>query len=298
MSININSEKGKIVAKHLFNSFSNEGILGHNEMPEDILPQGVERSSLEHLLFITLSVSIDYLRDANQLWESSRKTFEDNETNYLFKPEEVLKTPLDQIKTDMQKYGLSKKHNKDSFIWRTIAITFYKKWDGNPLNFIEDCNWDSLTILKRLQNDTHGKKLNDFPYLRGPKIGPLWVRMLRDNLKYSQLKNLDKVPIPVDRHVAKASLTTGVITGEYDGNLNELFKHVRTAWFESVKGLKIGKQDMIALDVDEPLWHLSKYGCTHRDKNGKCSVFNQCEAKEFCIKGKISLNENEVILRT
>lgn len=56
---------------------------------------------------------------------------------------------------------------------------------------------------------------------------------------------------------------------------------------------------MIALDADEPLWHLSRYGCTKRDKiTGNCPVFNRCEAKEFCIKGKIALQKNVVELDT
>ena len=39
----------------------------------DILPEGVEGGSLEHVLFITLTVSLDYMRDAPTLWESARK---------------------------------------------------------------------------------------------------------------------------------------------------------------------------------------------------------------------------------
>jgi len=50
---------------------------------------------------------------------------------------------------------------------------------------------------------------------------------------------------------------------------------------------------MISLDVDEPLWHLSKYGCSkNRDKEtGYCSVLNKCEVKDFCIKGKVSIEK-------
>ena len=57
---------------------------------------------------------------------------------------------------------------------------------------------------------------------------------------------------------------------------------------------------MIALDIDEPLWHLSKYGCSkNRDKDsGNCSVFEKCEAKNYCVKGIIRIEKNFVEIYT
>jgi len=302
MSIIIDSERGKKIAKLLYTSFSTTGIHGRTDMPEDIMPNGVARGSLEHIFFITLTVSIDYQRDAPSLWASSRKTFEDPETRYLFNPKLLNETPFDKIIEDMQKYGLSKKPQKDAYIWRTVGITFYKKWEGNPCNFLEDCNWDSRRILERLKDDTHiynGRKVPDYPYLRGPKIGPLWLRMLRDNVGITQLRNLEKVPIPVDIHVARATLSTGIVRGQFRGRLDEVFEYIRKAWFESVTVVIIKNRPMIALDLDEPLWHLSKYGCSNRDKTtGYCPVFHRCEAREFCIRGKVKIENNFVELET
>jgi len=202
----------------------------------------------------------------------------------------------------MQKYKLSKKPKKDAYIWKTISVTFHKKWEDNPFNFLKNCDWDSISILKHLKEDHHlydGRQVPDFPYLRGPKIGPLWLRMLRDNVGITQLRNLDKVPIPVDIHVARATLATGIVRGQFRGRLDEIFKYVRKAWFESVKGLYIKNREIIALDVDEPLWHLSKYGCTKRDKDtGSCLLYHKCEVKEFCIKGRVKIEGNIVELET
>jgi len=121
MSIVIDSERGKKVARLLYNCFFSVGIHGRTGMPEDIMPNGIKKGSLEHILFITLTVSIDYQRDALSLWESSRKSFDDPETRYLFNPKSLYKTPIRKIVKDMQN-------------------------------------------------------------LRGPKIGPLWLRMLKDNI--------------------------------------------------------------------------------------------------------------------
>ena len=76
-SLVIDSERAGKLAELLHRKFLSTGIFGRVEMPEDLLPKGVIRGSLEHLLFITLTVAIDYQRDANILWEVSRKTWED-----------------------------------------------------------------------------------------------------------------------------------------------------------------------------------------------------------------------------
>lgn len=302
MSIVIDNERGKKVAELLYNSFTTKGIHGRTDMPEDITPNSVIRGSLDYIFFITLTVSIDYQRDAPSLWESSRKTFDDPETRYLFDPKLLHETPFRKISEDMQKYKLSKKPQKDANIWRTVGVTFYKKWRGDPRNFLQDCKWNSPLILRRLKDDKHiysGRQVSDYPYLRGPKIGPLWLRMLRDNVGITQLKNLENVPIPVDIHIARATLATGIVRGHFRGRLDEVFEYIRKAWFESVKGLGIKNREMMALDVDEPLWHLSKYGCTNRDKTtGYCSLLNRCEAREFCIKGKVKIENSVVELET
>ena len=300
--LKIDADRGKLLAELLYDAFATTGILGNSEMPEDILPAGINKGSLEHLLFITLTVSIDYQRDANVMWAVSRKTYEDPEMRYLFDPASLHNTRSKQIEQDMQKYGLSKKFKKDPNIWRTVGVTFLKKYNGNPMNFLEDCGWDSPVILNRLKSGTHiynKKEVPDFPYLRGNKIGSLWLRMLRDNVGIKKLKKLDRVPIPVDIHVARSTLAVGVVRGTFSGKLDDLFEIVRQAWFESVRGLRVKNRPMIALDVDEPLWHLSKYGCTKRDKKtGECSKIRRCEAKEYCIPGAININSNHIEMRT
>lgn len=302
MILEIDAERGREAAKLLYRAFTTTGIHGRTEMPEDVAPKGVEKGSLEHILFITLTVAIDYQRDANALWAASRKAFEDAETRYLYDPEALHLADYRKVTKDLQKYGVSKKQQKDAHIWRTVGITFYKKWGGDPRNFLADCGWDAPTILARLKSDVHlnfGRMVPDYPYLRGDKIGPLWVRMLRDNVGITNIEGMDRVPIPVDIHIARATLALGVVRGEFQGALTVLFETIRRAWFESVKGLQVDEREMIALDVDEALWHLSKYGCTDRDRiSGKCPHFQRCELKDYCMPGRIEINQSQVILET
>jgi hypothetical protein len=302
MTMYIDSERGHKAGRRLFQAFRTSGILGRKEMPEDILPIGMQRGSLDHILFITLTVSIDYQRDADALWKASRMTYENKNSRYLFDPRSLHEHLPRTIISDMQKYHLSKKATKDAEIWRTVGVTFYKKWGGNPRNFLADCGWDAINILYRLKIGQHlynNRLRNDYPYLRGDKIGPLWLRMLRDNVGLNKIINLDKVPIPVDIHVARATLALGIVKGNYNDSLAAIYENIRQAWFESVKGLKVDRRSMIALDVDEPLWHLSRYGCTDRDKNsGKCPHFLLCELKDYCTPGRLEVNSHQVIMVT
>ena len=287
------SQKGSIIAQKLYSAFRAGGIHGQTAMPEDIIPEGIDQGSREHLLFITLTVAIDYQRDAVALWNSSRATYENPSTRYLFEPGELYRKPFDHVVRDMQKYKLSRKPVKDARIWTTIAATFFKKYNCDPRNLLTACNYKADRLLQELEKGCHrgaqGQQA-DFPYLRGPKIGPLWVRMLRDNVG-CDLINMETIPIPVDIHVARATLCLGVVSGRYAGSVENLFGSIRSAWFESVEGLtRPDGLPFTALDIDEPLWHLSRQGCSNRNESGACPKKELCLCRDYCVPGLIEIN--------
>ncbi len=88
----------------------------------------------------------------------------------------VHKVSVLKLVNDMKRMGLSKKHTKDAETWKTVASTFHEHFDGDPRNFLSLCSLNALYVLQELNNVRYR-----FPYLRGPKIGPLWLRMLREN---------------------------------------------------------------------------------------------------------------------
>ena len=300
-SLHYDIEKGLKIANILYDAFRTTGIFGMQDMPEDAPPRGVKLGSLEHIIFLTLSVAIDYQRDGHSMWDASRATWEDPETRYLFDVYRVSEVPFEKVLNDMKKYKLSKKHRNDTKIWITIADSFAKKWEGNPLNFLEDCEWDAIRVLDRLKVDRHlsgNRSTKDFPYLGGNKIGPLWLRMLRDNAGISSIKNMDQVPIPVDVHIARASLCLGIVNGKYSGSVEPIYQDIRRAWAESVKGLEVEGRPMIAIDVDEPLWHLSKFGCSKRNGGGICPKKNECIVSDYCVSGRIEVNSEKINLES
>ena len=60
------------------------GVHRRNDTPEDEPPPAVRGGSLDHVLFITLTVAIDCQRDADSLWESSRNTVANAKTRHAF----------------------------------------------------------------------------------------------------------------------------------------------------------------------------------------------------------------------
>ena len=87
--------------------------------------------------------------------------------------------------------------------------------EGDPSNFLADYGWDAVTILQRLSADTYlvaDPCRPDYPHLSAPKIGALWLRRLSDDAG-PRSSGLEEVPIPVDFHIARASLATGIRLG-------------------------------------------------------------------------------------
>jgi len=267
-------EKQETIAKNLINAFDKkEKIFAEKQVPE-ALKSNYITSKKEHALLLTLLVSIDYQKDADKLWDEGRRLFESKETNWIFHPEIVIgKKYYELIKIFENEFGGAK--FQDPHIWYKICFTLHNDFNDDPLEILKINNYDAIKVLNYLDNN--GKK---FPYLKGKKIGPLWLRMLSDYVGID-LKNKDKVPIPVDVHIANASYHMGLIK-EYSGEVNaKTRKEVQAVW-RTIASKIDGK---IALDFDEPLWVLSHDGCS-KSRGKACPLVkcNKCPVERYCIK--------------
>lgn len=301
-SIKINPERGKEVALTLFRKFnSEEGIFGYHAMPEkailphrssDLTASAVEPSSYDQLMFVTLLVSINYQRDADRLWAAGRETFEDDKTRWLFYPKELVQKPDNDVKKSLQIHRLSKKPQKDAIIWSKVSKSFFEQYDSNPLNLVAECDNDAVKIYRK-KDDLKFKK--NFPYFSGNKIFPLWIRMLHDDLRIS-LENIDQIPIPVDVHIARATFATGCLTGEYQGNISAVSLKIDESW-KATMALINESELKYRLQLDEPLWHLSKYGCKFR-KDSHCIMKARCPVSQSCIDGLVKVSAKQVEIKT
>jgi hypothetical protein len=283
MSLRLDPERARQVGHLLLTAFHSQGILGETSMPEHILPNGVERGTREYLHFITLTVAIDYMRNADALWESSRQTYADPLTRYLYSPSQVVQTDTEKLITDMRKYGLVKKPRKDADTWQTICASLTRHFDSDAYNLLERAKFDAPLVLATVRNPRYR-----FPFLKGPKIGPLWVRMLEDSWQGRHLANLDELPIPVDTHIATATVMMGCVQGPFEGQFEELRDAVVRVWFDACHG-----GEHYPLQFDEPLWHLSRRGC-RRTRRFPCEYRAQCPVKEYCSEARLAREGNWV----
>ncbi|HDQ71349.1 MAG TPA: hypothetical protein ENN19_04535 [Chloroflexi bacterium] len=271
MSLRMDPERAQQVGRRLLDAFRDQGIFGKTSMPAHVLPQAVERGSREHLHFVTLTTAINYMRDSDALWEASRRTYADPKTRYLYTPRQVAQTDAEKLIADMKRYRLAKKSTKDADIWQTICITLTRHFDGDVYNLLNRANFDACLILETIRDRRY-----QFPYIKGPKIGPLWIRVLEDRWQGHHLDNLDHVPIPVDTHIAEATVMTGCVRGPFDGPFSELQDAVTEAWFTACQG-----SHFYALLFNDPLWHLSRRGC-RKTRWFPCEYWNLCPVTEYC----------------
>jgi hypothetical protein len=272
--ISLDVPRARHVAERLLTAMRTGGIFGTTEMPEDLVPAGVEIGSESHLRFITLTVAIDYMRDAGQLWNAARSTYAEAETRYLFDPVAVAQTGMLRLTADLQRYKLSKKHQVDAQTWQSICVALVRHFDGQVAQLIDRAGGEAPALLELIRSPRFRA---GFPFLKGAKIGPLWVRMLHDNCGV-KLHKLDQIPLPVDVHTAQATLQLGCVTPDgTSGRMEELREAVQAVWREALSA-----GTAFPLQIDEPLWLLSRQGC-RVTSSWPCAFAERCPVVEFCV---------------
>ncbi len=132
---------------------------------------------------------------------------------------------------------------------------------------VDDGVGDAQELLKELRSrDRVGQ--SRFPMLRGPKIGPMWVRMMA-NPGEARIRHMDTVPVAVDVHVRRVTENLGV-TNTRGWQLNkETKREVRSAWRAAVTAASIGGPSRIqntCAALDPALWFFGKHGCSYCER--------------------------------
>lgn len=289
-----NLDRAIKVGRILISAYKNDGIFEHKteDMPELLKSTNMKKGSVQHVNYITLLVALDYMRPANQLWQAGVKTFEDEDTKWVFDVTSPKLEDINLLIDALKKHKTSKKPEKDARIWQTIAKNIRKLFDSNMKKFLEtECKNEAELIYCKMKS----LYKKDFPNLTGDKILPLWIRMMKDVCGI-EIKKIEKIPFPVDVHTARATVFTGCLTGN---NIKTSVSKIRTdvdrIWENAAEQTK----EFNKFDLDEPLWILSKYGCK-KLKDMKCPVFEKCILNNFCEavkrKMKIIQGQNGVVI--
>ena len=234
------------------------------ELTEKMCASGESKRTVR--LFLTFVSAMDRMREANSLWESAVELF----VSYpeLFEPAEVVKIPLEALQSLLSKSRVSKYHTQDSKAWHVISCSLAT--EDSPIRRVIDCGrGEAGELLKALRsrNDTGRSR---FPLLRGPKIGPMWVRIMA-NPGGAEIANIEKVPVAVDVQVRRATENLG-IANTRGLRLREAKPIIQGACREAVAQTDIGGPPRIAgtsAALDPALWFYGKYGCSHCEKLSK-----------------------------
>lgn len=281
-------DKASKISDILLEAYKEKGIFGHvlGEIPELLCPKEIEKGSNEHLIYITLLVSLDYIRDANTLWNSGLKAFNNTNLRWIFNINEIKNSSFEKLAKILISCKIALRPKKDVKIWKSISDSLVELFEGRLDNFIaNECQNDAVLLFYSVKY--RYKKF--FPNLSGDKILPLWIRCLNDFCGIN-LKNLDKIMIPIDIHVARTTIFLGCIENSSNGlyNIDDLKYYIDKVWEEAVSS----KSGIIKLNMDEPLWILGKYGCENLSNN-YCSKFNECIVNSYCLAVKKNIRVSQ-----
>ena len=150
-----------------------KGSLGGEIMPEDENPH-LPKESLENYLYFTLPMALNYQRNSYTLWESAHKTYQDEETRFVFNPKEVLDKSFEEVQQALTKYKIALQKTKQTEIWIKLCNTLVELFHGDIRNLFDELDNDVDKIRNYIQKENKAK----FPYLSGTKICNYWLYVI------------------------------------------------------------------------------------------------------------------------
>ena len=225
-----------------------KGELGGEVMPEDANPH-FEKSSLENYLYFTLPMALNYQRNSYTLWESALKTYNDEETRFVFNPKLCLEKPFEEVQNALTKYKVALQKQKQTEIWLTLCKTFVELYEGDIRKLFDEFDYD----VDRIRNFIQKENKKKFPYLSGTKICNYWLYVIWQYTAV-EYKNIENLTVAPDTHVCKSTYKLGLITEE-EFNSGYVQQIVIDRWQELFKGTKYKP-----IDIHTPLWLWSKNG--------------------------------------
>jgi len=274
----IDEDKAVKIGRKLFDDFySHKGVYEKYSMPEYVLPRNLKPGSREHALWQTYVISIDYMTDAEKLWQKSRGMYELYPER--FTPEHILKASPKSVEACVRSLG-ARFGSTASKVWIDVSKKLIEKYNGDPRN---------ITVQQRTIQEIKDR-IKELPSLRGPKLSNFYIRAMGEQGMF-KVKNLNELDIPVDKQVARFTIYTGVLkllSDQFVGCAQEqpLRGLVEEAWRTAAKALGTAPWKL-----DEPIWTTGSKLCSGRN----CA---RCQVEDLCDKTKgITFKENTVIWR-
>lgn len=237
-------------------------------------------TAAEVRLFLTFCAAMDRARDADRLARAAVRLHRDH--GWTFDPGAVAHRPLRELTAVLREYRVSQRHSADAYGWRLIAETLAEGAAPAVAAVIHEGRGHADQLLTELVS-THGGGTPLLPLLGGPKIGPLWIRLMA-HPGGAQIESLHKVPVAVDVQVRKVTEYLVVTdTGHLD--LDTARSVIQETWRLDVE--RHGAVGPAALTdtpgaLDPALWFYAKWGCTFCQVAGrKRPISKVCDGCRF-----------------
>ena len=218
--------------------------------------------------FLTFAAAMDRARDADLLW--TRATALWKTAPWVFEPARISSTTLSELRDILAQAGVSQRHGPDSAAWRVIAETLAARTVApRVLSTIEEGVGHATDLLADLQTDSAGGQPS-LPFLRGPKVGPMWVRMLAAP-GGARIEGIAAVPVAVDVQVRRITENLG-IANTAGMSLDEARPIIQQAWSDDVRSggaAGVPGIDGTCAALDPALWFYAKWGCSYCERSGR-----------------------------
>ena len=234
--------------------------------------RGLGASDRTVRLYLTFVSAMDRARDATRLWRAGARLFERHP--WVFDPVAASSKPREALSAVLSKSGVTQRHGQDVDAWCRIAGRL-AAGSGPVCRVIDRGVGDARELLQELCSDDRTGRPR-FPMLRGPKLGPMWVRIMASP-GGAAVRGMDTIDVAVDVQVRRVTENLGV-TDTVGLALKEARPMIQSAWRDAVARTRFDGPSGIAgtcAALDPALWSFGKYGCSHCKKKGRPVPFGR-----------------------
>ncbi len=162
------------------------------EFPEQRLLDELPHATMEdRARLVSAFCTFDYNRNANQLVDNLIEFHDQAEILFdaYYSPTE------DEIHGFFEDIGF-RYPNRDARAWSRNCEILQDEYNSQWTELLLSVSADATSLVERLRDD-------DFLYLKGDKIAPMYARIIDDEV--APLTNVWDLEIPVDTHIARLS---------------------------------------------------------------------------------------------
>ena len=261
-----------------------------SQLPEVKCVQKIRRnarvSDRDVRLFLTFICAMDRARNAERLWRAGIELFE--MSPQTFDPVEVSGMSLSKLCARLYDSGVSQRHGPDSEAWLRIAESLVTG-SGSVCRAIDQGVGDAKELLRDLGSRDPARRPR-FPMLRGPKIGPMWIRIMA-NPGGAEISCMEIIPVAVDRQVRRVTENLRV-TDTQGLELHWARCEIQFAWHKAVSTARVEGPSGIkgtCAALDPALWFYGRHGCSHCERKRKrVPIGSACK---YCQLGKTATEE-------